>query len=592
MKHTPFIAGIVTFLFTIDIVFAQTTQTMVVNSNDWRDLYLATLYSAYKGYKIRFITNLYDAQITSSMFNERSRVIVIESRDRPVYKNYAHLLITRGVGIVSQIESATPYDLQLKIAEDLNPKGYILVNDEFGYDALSVAPYALNNNYWVLFYNDKSANNVVDLISKERGKKIILYGNLPEELLNILPPTASYEKIETGSIKGNNMEIVRRLIKDTKVKWVVLSSGEYFEPGFLKSRFPILLYFNNEREIVEFAKKNNIKNMEVIGANMVTIGRKIREISNKTIGVVVKYGQTFTGIDELRGKVFALKVFPLPSLNVRLEITNAFYDKEREMLLIFIKNTGNVPSYFYSAGIRIVDSNGNEMATLRDEYTHFIYPDEVFVIKYKVSLPFVKNLVAELYTLYGQSFPLKTYLTQMGKSLPPYRINIEEATFEYDEDALDIVYFVYVSSMKSFVARIKNKLDVNLFGDIEIYNLLKNGINYTFSYKGVFELMPGEEKDIRIPVSISQSDINKNKWLNATIYYGRRKDFMINSIKYGAVLKQEPVPFTGFITFLKNNMLTILLIMLIILIFLARKKATKARIERIRRFAFHHHACN
>jgi hypothetical protein len=83
------------------------------------------------------------------------------------------------------------------------------VDDAYGYNALSVASYAVISNYYVLFANDRNIGIIDSFLSDNKPTSVIIFGQVDEVVKTRL---AKYnpETINLGDRFDNNIEMVKR----------------------------------------------------------------------------------------------------------------------------------------------------------------------------------------------------------------------------------------------------------------------------------------------------------------------------------------------------------------------------------------------
>ena len=556
----------VTILLLSIISFSKNSLAIaLINSKDWRDVYLGLLYSNYENEKPYIITNLGEADLASRMAKNQDRIIVIESQKQPIVKNYEKFLELRGVDPkkIKVMSSSTPYLFQLEIAKKINPSCHIVVPSEFSYDAISAMPYALLNNCTVIFWNEDYRNTLLSFINKQNN--IIFFGTFNERPWRLL--NKNFTIINENNFFDNNKRMVEMVInwykQHNKKFWVVYTNAKYIEEGYLLEKMPIMIFSGNIKNDVEFLKKNNVWLVEVIGPDMVNYGQQIRDLSNKTIGVVAKVARTFTGIPELRGKVYAIKVLSVDTPNPNLEITGVYFDNENQLVSIVFKNTGNTKVLFYTPSVRIVD-NGVEIFSLSDDKVYAIYPNSYFTLTLKTpnKLTKIPELTAEVYTIYNYQKPLNNYIKH-GNDNPPAIYNVTVSSLK-DLSSIKVVSLDYNTKTEMIELKIKNDGNETVYVLPQLLGFLYSNDNTTLTARNYTEIKAGETVKIEIPGYLTQEEENKNKVVNLVVFYGSRYPVLTNSIQLKAEMKIfTPSAFeviTGKVSeFIKANTITVMI---------------------------------
>ncbi len=540
-----YLAVFITFLFMLPSASAD----VIVNSQDWRDVYLVMLYAKFKGDDVHYILNLGETDILLKTLTKNETHIIFESAKKPVIKNLKQFLRNYGFSIVSESVFNDYNDLQISLYNEIKDKikGFVVINPDFGYDAISVFPLAVTENRWVLFYNKNYETRIINLLKNEVKKDVVFYGEFLSQPWKKIPNF--YEIIYEPPFERNKI-IVERVWNKVN-GWISLSDGQYIEKGFLLQGKPILLIRDSPQAITDFLKKLKVKVVEIIGPENVDFGYQIRDLSNRTIGVVAKIGRTFTGDPELRGKFYTL-----PEKSVDIEIHDLRLEKilwnNREVILV-LKNYGNVKEFFKISALRLI---GKEEYPVTDDKLHVIKPGET------VSIPFYGNFSSlregEVFIVYGSEklvFRVKNQTT--GKYF--FSTQFYPAP-ELKKPEVEGIF--YDDTIEKLWIKIRNPNNQPLWIRAEVHN-------FTFLNKSIILSSPTvkiqEEGYIPISVYMGREDIDVNKNLTVLIFYGENEDILSEIYIYSQKkpIKPQRIDNTLFIIVIVTAVFVFIVIVLI-----------------------------
>ncbi|HIQ50147.1 MAG TPA: hypothetical protein EYH56_03045 [Nanoarchaeota archaeon] len=488
------------------LFFIHTAKAdIIVNSQDWRDVYLVLLYAKFKGEEAHYILNLGETDILLKTLSKEKPHKIFESAKKPVINDLKIFMSNYGFTFVEETIFNDYNDLQISLYNAIKEKikGFIVINPDFGYDAISVFPLAVAEQRWVLFYNKNYENRLLSFLRSNPEKNVIFYGEFLSQPWKKIPN--SYEIIYDTPFERN-----KKVVKEVWEKvngWIVITNGNYIEKGSLMQAKPILLIRDSPREITNFLKELNVNLIEIIGPENVNFGYRIREISNRTIGVVARVARTFTGDPELRGKMYALDVKPVDVEIHDLRIEKVLWDNNRVVLIL--KNYGNVKEIFRINAIRVI---GEKEYPLRDNNLHIIYPEEYFSIPFYGNFSSVKSIEA-LITYGNEKLIYKVKNTTTGR----YFFSAEIYSFPEIKKP-EVLGIFYDDSLEKLWIKVKNPNKKAIWMRAEIYNFNFLGKTIVISSKNV-KINPGEGF-IPISVYLDSEDLEKNKNLSIAIFYG------------------------------------------------------------------------
>ena len=515
--------------------FNVSATTLVINSKDWHDVYTGFEYANFKGFsKVLFFSGPLSTDLVTSQIPRDQGVVVIESKGASYFKGYSNYLKASGFKDVTEIISSDPYSLNRKFALEVNAKKFIVINDAFGYDAVSVAPYAYLTKAWVVFANKNNVATVYALLKTQNAESVILYGHLNREVYSSLQ-SFSPEVINNGNRFEDNLAISNKFMEKHPTDSILVTTGEFIEPELMTGadgKSPVLFTGMNKiySGFTSFLTEHNIKFVTVVGNELIPIGTKIREITNKKVAVFVKFGQGFTGGVRKTGQVYALTVFPLPHYTIHLTVISANYDPKSKALLVKYANSGNMPAYMTS-NIHI-KSDGAEVLVVNDAEPVFVEPNQTITVAYNADLSgyITTNLTADFYTLYGEgSNIMDRYILPAGQVAPPLTVKIGFAEV-VNRAEVKLVSVVYNKQLKRFLIKIENNGSVNAYVDAQLKGVVVDGVKKDLYYGTPLRITPGDERTLMIKTDLSEADILDNPDVKVVIPYGEAPDLLIKKI--------------------------------------------------------------
>ncbi len=491
-------------------------EVVVINSKDWKDVYYGVLYANYNNYPVYFANSPNPAGLFNVL--PKQPVILIESGDRYI-PNLESQIRLRGYNIVQKITVTNSY-------RDLKPEeanSYYVVEEDFPYLSLPAGALAMANRAWVLIVNDNNANDIASMLAN--AQKVVGIGNFKRSIENTI--SQYFDKRITGNSKFEiSAKLGEEFLKVKKTSQAIITEGNYIELEILKGASPVLLVGTNllPDEVLDFINSNGIKTVIAIGPQLTYVGERIREKTNKKVSVFIKFGQSTPGIS---GQIYALSMFPLPKLELKLNILSAVYDPENKKLMIQFSNEGQTGVYEFTT-FRVL-KNGQEIASGGDSEAVFIGAGESVWRSYDVFLTeLTGNITVEFYTSYGESPKnLDSYLTQAGKFGPPFSLPLKISEIK-DRSKIEILEAKYYKGSKRFGIKVKNIGDVKAVVIIKLLDVKIKGITDSLS-SGIVELKPGEVKEIYIPAELDEIDIQENSKIKIEADYGERKDAVVKS---------------------------------------------------------------
>ncbi|MGC8899740.1 MAG: hypothetical protein ACP5KP_04480 [Candidatus Micrarchaeia archaeon] len=521
----------------------------ITNSKEWRDVYLTLHYADLAGESSFFIRNEeHGTKVLPYFVSKSEPVVIVESETNAFIPNYETYLKTLGFTNVSTLKTQHPYLLQEQFLEMLKNNsvpltGFVLVDDAYGYDAVSVAQYAFKYKKWVLFTTKENRNRISSLLEANPGYPILFYGHMRREIADAISKF-NIEKIDNQSRFRNNMELAEMMIKNINSRQILLTSGEYIEHEIMSGGDgnEVILFVSADKypeDIINFIRKHNIKYVTVVGNELINTAREVKEAMGGEITVIAKYGVGYVGVAELQGQIYALDLFYLPKYQFNLTPVSAVYNPSTKELYIRFKNNGNVGNYFYTSAPIVVDENS--VTTVIDKENQFLEPGDEKVIVYNVDLTgyIDKKMYAHLYTKYGESpYDMMYYILEPGAVRPPYKMPILVQEYE-DNSQLEIVDGWYDDISKEYIIQVSNVGPVDAYAKGELKDIVVDGIPRTITQNGTVFIRRGETASLPIHLELLDEDKKVNPTIHAIVYYGQSQDILIKKAEKDIELKSQ-----------------------------------------------------
>lgn len=530
---------------------------VVINSADWMDVYSGMLYASLKGYDSLFLTSEYDGkELVSRIPKTDTSVILVESKDIPYIPNFETELTKAGFS-VQKVVSTDDETANMQLATDVETRNFIVVGSGYGYDAISVAPYAVKTNSYVLFL-EETPQQTISYLKTRQADQILLYGYIDEEsttLFNEFDP----EYINEGDKYLDNVEIVRRFHEMAPTPQAHVTTGDFMEISLFSKDYPNI--FVGEDSIPEATKeliRQKTSIAIVIGNELFNVMTNLKEDLGKEgifLSVIVKYGRG-TGAGGAMTSVRLLDMFYVPSPATNISVVSVKYNLFTHQLEVSYKNNENTPTYFKS--VITIFTDGERRKTIGDEEIRLLPPGEITGIGYDIDLTELLDsrmvLDVRIFTQYGAGVISLT--------------NIYEETFKdievfsaEDKSQGRINSMQYNRNSKAFEVGIENLGDEPFYYRLEL-EFTVNGkvVKPITSQTGV---IPGKSTRIALvpfdmPSGATVSDVR------ATLLYGEREDFLSNKF-------EREFPFAESDGFWMWWIVLILIALIVVLYFIYRK---------------------
>lgn len=497
MKGVNFVLGLILLLSLAGGAFAS-EQVVILNSNDWHELYLGSIYAGSIGADVMFFSSLAEAQRKTETLPKWDKIIVFESEDNPVYKSFSNYLDTKKYSNYSVLEFKDYSDLQEILFLEGNYSKFVIFDPDFGVEALTFATYALRNNYGTLFIDNSNVRKISSVVNK--ADDLIIAGRLPL----VIRDEFGIASVEFNDFPNKNArEISIMVANEIGSDWGILANPQKFDLNFLIQSNPIFLYLGDTLEIANSLKDTPVYKLEVGGNGLADISKTIERESGKDLKLLVKYGQTITNLPGFEGKILDMDSISVDFPFANLELNGASYYTDEGVLMVGITNKGNVPTQFY----------------ITAEFGSQIYSTDSFVVVpvgETISVPFVvEETDAEIVNLdiqYDSSDELRFKLYS-DTGLP---IITENVSYFAESTGVDILFYkAEFDSKGRMLITYKNPTDFAVLVRSEL--LLKNEL---ISSSNVISVPPNSKSKVVLQVPYSRYDEFRSFETKLKTYYG------------------------------------------------------------------------
>jgi hypothetical protein len=547
---------IILLIISAESVIAAEPDRIIVNSEDWRDVYSTMLYGSLTGKSTSFLVSNKHATLILNSIPKKTHIWAISSKKVPFVVGYKTILESKGYSAEEFVYDNT----NLELAKELNVTNFIIIDDSYGYNAISVAPYAAVTNFYVLFADRDNINEVDSFLSDRTVNKLIIYGHVDREVKNVLKKYDPEIINKEGDRFLNNIEIVKKYMKVKGAKQVILTNGEFIEKEIMSGVEPVIFIgSNNVPNVVrDFIKRSDIQVGVLIGNELVGTATFIRRQIG--ISVFVKFAQGARAPKGAISQVEALDMFYLPVYALNLEIDSIKYNKATDQLEVTIKNTEDQATYFIGT-YTLTDSDGKKQ-TVGDIGANFIDGNELKTLVYDVEKMSEGTIKVDVFIIYGES---------KGSLEKEIRKTMEVQTVRVlDECEIKINEISFNKRKKYFYVNVENIGEVECYVDIELIDVLVAGEKNIFGLEDIAYLDIEKNKKLRIKAELEEEDLEDNKNIRLKAYYGERKNSLVKVFEgtFELILKG--------VDYLFYSLLGLIIILIVLILWKRYKTKKKA----------------
>lgn len=530
-------------------------EKVIANSADWKDVYSTMLYaSLIEKQPGLFLTSAkHSTVLLYSVSKDTDGILVVSSRAQPYIVNYKSVMDGQGYIDVEELVSNTiNLDLGERVVEEKNINKFIIVDDAYGYNALSVGSYAALAGYYVLFTNERNIGQVDSFLDDTNPSEVIIFGQVDEAVKTRLQKY-NPETINKGDRFDNNIEVVRRYLQIKDTQQTLMSNGEFIEASIMSGQDPVIFIGKSSvpPQVQEYIKGSNLKVAVLIGNELINSATAIRR--QLGISVFVKFAQGARNPEGAIASVEDLDKFPMPSYSLSMELYSIVYNKATNTLWVTYHNLANLGAFIKGTITLSVDG---QQIVVGDQEPIFVDKNQYKTITYDVVLD-GDNITAQVYTLFGEGRRSLENVLQ-----GTLQVSIVEIL---DDSVINITSVIYDKNAKEFLVTLENIGSVDAYVNVELLDLFINGEYIIVSSPENLLLKPGQKITLRVAVELSDADIENNPVIKVKAYYGERENSLIKT-SYGEFeFKEKSVDYIFYI-------LVVLVVILLLLILFGKKK--------------------
>ncbi len=533
-------------------------EQIVINSADWIDVYSAICYANLNGIESTFVNSPAQGKILASVLDRSKPVHLIQSSKGPIIAGYRSYLWNEGFTVSSVIDSDSGKELNIELARKIDTKKFIIIDDSYGYNAISVASYSIVSKSYVLFADRENIDEVYAFLKERTVENVIIYGHVDRtvrEMLSEFNP----EIIDHGDRFEDNLAIVSKYMDLHPSNQVLLTNGEFIEYTIMSGGEPVIFLGRGTVPdmVVEYVKGSDLKTGVVLGNDLVAAARKLK--GETGISIFIKFGQGRQMMGAMANPE-ALDMFYLPMYDLNLDVISGNYNIKTKTVEIIYQNLGET-GVFAGATVSIF-ADDEPVASAGDEEPFFIYEKTKSGRAYEVDLTqwVDMELQAHVYLEYGEARKSLTEVVEKDMIL-----GIIE--FE-DRSQLEVTGVRYNKRLEQLMLELKDIGPVTSYADAEIELTIEGDSEFV-------RLAPaeiGDKKVLSERIKLSPADIAENPTVRVHVRYGERPDLPVKTI-------DEEHPLVAISGYPVKEMAVVVALIVVIGLLLRRKRRKRMKNE-------------
>ena len=552
-------------LFMMNAVFCE---TLVVNSMDWRSVFLGMEYAHYMGYDINFISSPYQAG-SLALTLPKTNVTVLEMKD-PIMPGYSQYLRNMHGIYSSELKFRDSADFQEYLMDTFQPKVLFFVSEAEPENAVISLPIAYKKNGFVFFQQNSLIGRMGEV------NLIYLVGNIRRDFRrNVLSVSTVLdtivEVVNEESPYSNSLHFLNMWGRTNEV---ILTSGDILEKTIFEAEMPVLLVGVRDYSagFIDTLHEKGIDKVFLIGSKLLQVGSKIREDSSRTIFPLIKYGES--KVMGGASQVNALTVYELPIPTPVLNFTRVVYDPAAKKLYVTLWNLGDGISK--TMGVHPVMSEGKVVATVRDDDVFTIWPGEEVTTSYSVDLSSYRpeSLSAILSARFGRYKDFMVDYIEDEKPVEVRRVG-DRSEIEVTKATYDGTYIrIFVDNIAPVDVYVGGYVQLELDGATQDLLLPTTRIPY------------GKSATLRTKVDMTREEADSNHIVNVILRHGEQSDLMIKYTEAQVEMEQVRINLALFL--IPVAVLLLLLLAIVVADHLRRRRYYRVsrKIKEVRRRTF------
>lgn len=493
-------------------VFALPDQ-IIVNSRNWEDVYSVMIYSNLLEVTANYPIEETQATLLIQTLNkDKENVLLFESNSMPYVRNFNVQLNSAGFN-TDVFSYQDNMNLEILLNSEIDIENFIVIDSRYSYNSVSIAPYAILTNSYVIFANSNNIDLIEDYFLENTPDNILIYGYVDRDVTNALNQF-SPEIINKGSKYENNLEIVKKFKEINKPTQYILTNGLFIEPGFFSKQSPVILIGrNNIPDIVfNYLKQSDIKNAILIGNDLNDLAVSLRD--NADMKIFIKFAK---GINQVQ---YTLDIIELPKLDYDLTISDVMYNLVNSKLYVTIENLGNAPTMFRASFT--IENDEETIDNVGDDEISFISPGNSITRVYDIDLEEFSNedLIVKSNILYGEDSRSLDSALLLDKVVDFIRFT--------DNSNIRVIEFYFDKSINRFFVIVENIGNETVFVNTYLEDFIFNNRPENLYSKEIVRIEPKQKEKINIRARLSNEDILDNNFVNINLWYGSQRNLLFN----------------------------------------------------------------
>ncbi len=559
--------SIVVWLLLTALIPAVNATTVVVNSDDWMDVYSGLQFAYLSGFQAKFMTSKRYATLLPMFIPKNEKVLIIESQRVPFTINLAGSLGRLGYA-TETVYSGGGRATNIELAKLVNTTNYIIIDPSYGYNAIAVAPFAQLTNHYVLFADQKNIDQVLSFLNSREVGSLILYGQLDEGLVEKLG-ALNPEVINKGNRYKDNLEILRKYFSYQPAPQIILTDGSLIEDEIMragKNNEAVLLIGKDAAtdDTVQFIKNSNIRAAVLIGTHLSVSAKRLKDATG--VPVFIKFGQGLTRGTESE-PVKALDIFPLPVIDLNMVLRKVAYNAVSKNVEITYENRGIRAFSRTSAGIL---ADNDRVLTIGDKDVQRVEANETRGFQYVADLSEYiveqQDLKIDLFTLYGESPDTLDHAIAITAPLPVVTV----------EDRCEIIVesLQYNKRTQRFLLKVENDGPVDCHADVELRDVIIEDQPTLVELPGTTAIEKGDAAVIEIKQRMTDVDLADNPDVRVRVRYGEREGLLLSVLEARLPLKEYAGTRIN-MTIVLLGVIGLLIIIIVVMWFVIRRRRKK-----------------
>ena len=532
---------------------------VVINSQDPLDASSGISYANARGEGFYLVYPGSDLIRSLAQIGNPGDILLIEPQGKGVLAGLQGSLEANG-NRVDRL-SLTGSQLNIELAKRSGTRKFIITDPVYGYNIVSVIPYAKSTGSFLIFANETNIGEASAFLSSNRPDYILFYGAFDESVPAALSPlAASTESIDNGDRYEDNMQLLDKYFYvQPDVHDVLLSDGAALEESINQGDFPVILI----SQVIPDSLYSFIK--EKVGSGQIKVGTLIGsanidavydmtkrmnvEFGEKKFSVYVKFGQATAASREPS----PLSMFPLPFPYAQISLDEANYNPASGAFELVYSNSGNAQAYVKSTIAVLL--NGQQVGTVGDDQSYVIRRGEKKGMSYSFANPGEGQLSINDTTYYGIS------RNSFDKGFIKY-MDVGRISF-VDQSSMLLSDASYSPWEDKLTVKVRNNGDKDTFYRLTVAYVNDEGLT-VYEEEKLRNLSSGRNDIITLAGVVQlPSDKADGTTMNVTAAYGAREAFIEKQAS--ADVKIEGFP-------LWILLILLLIILLIIAYWYYRKK--------------------